>query len=380
MEGAIAVLIVIVVLVVVLAILAALLFGGLRTSIMFTVHTQENVIVERFGKFKRVATPGLNVKAPFVDSTTRPISLRIQQLEVNIESKTKDNVFVTVPVAVQYVIKEDQVVDAYYRLSNPENQIRSYVFDTVRSALSGLELDAAFESKDDIARSVENTLSERMREFGFNIVNTLVQDISPDQRVRDSMNSINAAQRDRVAAQSLAEADKIKRVTQAEAEAESKRLQGEGVAAQRKAIAMGIAEQYEMLRKVGIESSAEQLLLMTQYFDTMQDVARNGRSNVLFLPSNPGTVGSMGEEIRTAMLQAQAAQEASDAGDGADAAQADESRRQRAEAARRAAAQRAQEAKADAERGAQRARDQAQGQQGQGGGQQPPWAHPGQQG
>ncbi|WP_152351405.1 SPFH domain-containing protein [Brachybacterium subflavum] len=380
MEGAIAVLIVIVVLVVVLAILAALLFGGLRTSIMFTVHTQENVIVERFGKFKRVATPGLNVKAPFVDSTTRPISLRIQQLEVNIESKTKDNVFVTVPVAVQYVIKEDQVVDAYYRLSNPENQIRSYVFDTVRSALSGLELDEAFESKDDIARSVENTLSERMREFGFNIVNTLVQDISPDQRVRDSMNSINAAQRDRVAAQSLAEADKIKRVTQAEAEAESKRLQGEGVAAQRKAIAMGIAEQYEMLRKVGIESSAEQLLLMTQYFDTMQDVARNGRSNVLFLPSNPGTVGSMGEEIRTAMLQAQAAQEASDAGDGADAAQADESRRQRAEAARRAAAQRAQEAKADAERGAQRARDQAQGQQGQGGGQQPPWAHPGQQG
>jgi regulator of protease activity HflC (stomatin/prohibitin superfamily) len=383
MEGAIAVLIVIVVLLVVLAILAALLFGGLRTSIMFTVHTQENVIVERFGKFKRVATPGLNIKAPFIDSTTRPISLRIQQLEVNIESKTKDNVFVTVPVAVQYVIKEDQVVDAYYRLSNPENQIRSYVFDTVRSALSGLELDEAFESKDDIARSVENTLSERMREFGFNIVNTLVQDISPDQRVRDSMNSINAAQRDRVAAQSLAEADKIKRVTQAEAEAESKRLQGEGVAAQRKAIAMGIAEQYEMLRKVGIESSAEQLLLMTQYFDTMQDVARNGKSNVLFLPSNPGTVGSMGEEIRTAMLEAQAAQESADSGDHAENARAEGNRRQQAEAARRAAAQRAQEAKADAERGAQRARAQAQGQQGQpgqNGGQQPPWAHPGQQG
>ncbi|PWH07479.1 SPFH domain-containing protein [Brachybacterium endophyticum] len=379
MEGVVAVLIVIVVLVVVLAVLAALLFGGLRTSIMFTVHTQENVIVERFGKFKRVATPGLNVKAPFVDSTTRPISLRIQQLEVNIESKTKDNVFVTVPVAVQYVIKEDQVVDAYYRLSNPENQIRSYVFDTVRSALSGLNLDQAFESKDDIARSVENTLSERMREFGFNIVNTLVQDISPDQRVRDSMNSINAAQRDRVAAQSLAEADKIKRVTQAEAEAESKRLQGEGVAAQRKAIAMGIAEQYEMLRKVGIESSAEQLLLMTQYFDTMQDVARNGKSNVLFLPSNPGTVGSMGEEIRTAMLEAQAAQESADSGDVAVNAEAEQSRRQQAEAARRAAAQRAQEAEADAERGAQRARNQAQGQGGQGG-QQPPWAHPGQQG
>lgn len=290
-----------------LIVVFTMIFGGLRTSIFFTVRTQENIIVERFGKFLRVAKPGLNTKAPFIDTLTKPISLRIQQLEVNIESKTKDNVFVTVPVAVQYVIREESVQDAYYRLSNPEAQIRSYVFDTVRSALSGLGLDEAFESKDDIARSVENTLSSRMQEFGFNIVNTLVQDISPDARVRDSMNSINAAQRDRVAAQSLAEADKIKRVTQAEAEAESKRLQGEGVAAQRKAIALGIAEQYEMLRKVGIEDTAEQLLLMTQYFDTMQDVARNGRSNVLFLPSNPGSVGSMGEEIRAAMLQAQAA-------------------------------------------------------------------------
>ncbi|ANP28555.1 membrane protease subunit, stomatin/prohibitin [Mycobacteroides abscessus subsp. abscessus] len=295
------------VIIVIIIVLLALLFGGLRSSILFTVKTQENVIVERFGKFLRVAKPGLNTKIPFMDTLTKPISLRIRQLEVNIESKTKDNVFVTVPVAVQYVIREESVQDAYYRLSNPEAQIRSYVFDTVRSALSGLDLDAAFESKDDIARSVEATLSTRMQEFGFHIVNTLVQDISPDQRVRDSMNSINAAQRDRVAAQSLAEADKIKRVTQAEAEAESKRLQGEGVAAQRRAIAMGIAEQYEMLKQVGIENTAEELLLMTQYFDTMQDVARNGRSNVLFLPSNPSSVGAMGDEIRSALLQAQAA-------------------------------------------------------------------------
>lgn len=329
----------------VLIVLAVLLRGGLPTSMLFTVHTQEMVIVERFGKFQRVAGPGLNFKVPFIDTTTKPISLRIQQLEVNIESKTRDNVFVTVPVAVQYVIQANQVVDAYYRLSNPEAQIRSYVFDTVRSALSGLDLDAAFESKDDIARNVEDTLSHRMREFGFNIVNTLVTDISPDPRVRDSMNSINAAQRDRVAAQSLAEADKIKRVTQAEAEAESKRLQGEGVAAQRRAIAMGIAEQYEMLRKVGIEHSAEQLLLMTQYFDTMQDVARNGRSNVLYLPSNPGAVGSMGEEIRNAILQAQAAHTAGEDGENAEQARAAQARaeqqrrieRQRAEAAARQA-------------------------------------------
>lgn len=296
------------VLVPILVLIAALfIVPGLRSSMAFTVHTQENKIVERFGKFLRVAKPGLNFKMPFIDSTTRPISLRLQQLEVNIESKTKDNVFVTVPVAVQYLIREDNVTAAYYRLSDPEAQIRSYVFDTVRSALSGLDLDRAFESKDDIATNVEATLSSRMQEYGFEIVNTLVTDISPDQRVRDSMNSINAAQRDRVAAQSLADADKIKRVTQAEAEAESKRLQGEGVAGQRKAIAKGIAEQYEMLREVGIEGTAEQLLLMTQYFDTLQDVARNGRSNVLYLPSNPGAMGSMFDEIRNTLLQAHGA-------------------------------------------------------------------------
>lgn len=288
-------------------VVALLLVPGLRSSMAFTVRTQENVIVERFGRFRRVAQPGLNMKLPFIDSITKPISLRIRQLEVNIESKTKDNVFVTVPVAVQFVIPQEQVSAAYYRLSDPEGQIRSYVFDTVRSALSGLDLDQAFESKDDIATTVEATLAARMKDYGFEIVNTLVTDISPDPRVRDSMNSINAAQRDRVAAQSLAQADKIKRVTQAEAEAESKRLQGEGVAAQRKAIAKGIAEQYEMLREAGIEGTAEQLLLITQYFDTLQDVARNGRSNVLYLPSNPGALGAMFDEIRNSLIQAQAA-------------------------------------------------------------------------
>lgn len=373
MEGFVAFVVIAIVLLVGLAIVAALLFGGLRTSMMFTVHTQEAVIVERFGKFKRVAHAGLNFKTPFIDNITRPVSLRVQQLEVNIESKTKDNVFVTVPVAVQYQIQKDQVVAAYYELSNPEAQIRSYVFDTVRSALSSLELDAAFESKDDIARSVEHTLSASMQKFGFNIINTLVQDISPDQRVRDSMNSINAAQRDRVAAQSLAEADKIKRVTQAEAEAESKRLQGEGVAAQRKAIAMGIADQYEMLKKVGIEHSAEQLLLMTQYFDTMESISRQGRSNVLYLPSNPGSVGQMGEEIRNAMLQSQAAQDADAHAD--DTEQQDQQRaaaqqrrreqeRERAERARRQAEQQAREA----------AQQMPPDYPGSG---TPPWAHPG---
>jgi regulator of protease activity HflC (stomatin/prohibitin superfamily) len=312
-----------VVLVIIILLVLLLAIGRLRSSAFFTVHTQEMIIVERFGKFRRVASPGLNFKMPFIDTITKPISLRIQQLEVNIESKTKDNVFVTVPVAVQYVIRENQVVDAYYRLSDPEAQIRSYVFDTVRSALSGLDLDAAFESKDDIASTVENTLSQRMREFGFNIVNTLVTDISPDQRVRDSMNSINAAQRDRVAAQSLAEADKIKRVTQAEAEAQSRRLQGEGVAAQRKAIAEGIADQYEMLRRVGIEETAEQLLLMNQYFDALQDVARQGRSNVLMMPSNPGAVSHIGDEIRNAMIQSQAAESVTTAGRDAAAAYPD---------------------------------------------------------
>ncbi len=289
---------------------ASLVFGGLRTSIFFTVRTQENVIVERFGKFKKVAKPGLNIKTPFIETTTKPISLRVRQLEVNIETKTKDNVFVTIPVAVQYVIGEDNVVDAYYKLDNPEEQIRSYVFDTVRSSLSTMTLDTAFESKDDIASAVESRLSESMERYGFRIVNTLVTDISPDQKVRDSMNSINAAQRDRVAAQSLAEADKIKRVTHAEADADARRLQGEGIAAQRKAIATGIAEQYEMLKQVGIEDTAEQLLLMNQYFDTLNEVARNGRSNVLFLPSNPGSVGDLFQEIRNSLLSTHEAQKA----------------------------------------------------------------------
>ncbi|MEA5155354.1 SPFH domain-containing protein [Raineyella sp.] len=318
-------------LLIVILVVAGLLFGGLRTSIFFTVHTQENVLVERFGKFQKVAGPGLNTKVPFIETTTKPISLRVKQLEVNIETKTKDNVFVTIPVAVQYVIDQHAVVDAYYKLSDPEDQIRSYVFDTVRSALSGLTLDTAFESKDDIATTVEQRLSQSMAEYGFRIVNTLVTDISPDPRVRDSMNSINAAQRERDAAQSLAEADKIKRVTQAQAEAESKRLQGEGVAAQRKAIAMGIAEQYEMLRAAGIEGTAEQLLLMTQYFDTLQDVARNGRSNVLLLPSNPGALGDLSQEIRTSLLTSYESEHARRDGD---------ARAEHEAAERRAAAQR----------------------------------------
>ena len=388
MDAVIGIGIAVVVIIVILIILAALLFGGLRSSIFFTVRTQENVIVERFGKFKKVARPGLNTKVPFVETTTRPISLRVQQLEVNIETKTKDNVFVTIPVAVQYVVSEQSVVDAYYRLANPEEQIRSYVFDTVRSSLSTLTLDSAFESKDDIASSVEQRLSESMARYGFRIINTLVTDISPDQRVRDSMNSINAAQRDRVAAQALAEADKIKRVTQAEAEAESKRLQGEGVAAQRKAIAIGIAEQYEMLKRAGIEHTAEQLLLMTQYFDTMQDVARNGRSNVLFLPSNPGTIGDMTTEIRNSLL---AAAEVDHAREGAEEDEQDQERQAAAKQRMLEEQQRRQRELQQAREAQQRAQSQ-QGQQGLGrfggqqGGQQggpaipprPPWQNPNQ--
>lgn len=296
--------------VVIVVILGVLLFGKLRTSMFFTVKTQDNVIVERFGKFKKVAKPGLNFKMPLVETTSKPISLRVQQLEVNIESKTSDNVFVTVPVAVQYVVEEENVTDAYYKLANSEEQIRSYVFDTVRSALSGLTLDTAFESKDDIAENVERRLSESMKRYGFKIVSTLVTDITPDSKVRDSMNSINAAQRDKVAAQSLAEADKIKRVTQAQAESEAMRLHGEGVAAQRKAIAEGIAEQYAKLQSVGIDKTAEQLLMLTQYFDTMQNVAQEGRSNVLFMPSNPGGLGEMTQEIRNTLFAANASEDA----------------------------------------------------------------------
>ncbi|MDD7385253.1 MAG: SPFH domain-containing protein [Actinomycetaceae bacterium] len=271
-------------------------------STLYVVKQQTAAVIERFGKFHRVANPGLNIKIPVIDKIAKTVPLRIMQLDTTVETKTRDNVFVTIPVSVQYRV--DNVVDSYYRLADPEHQIQSYVYDRVRTSLAKLDLDDAFSSKDSIARDVEMTLAAEMKAYGFLIINTLVTDINPDKTVRDSMNSINAAQREREAAISLAEAEKIKVVKQAEAEAEYKRLQGKGIADQRQAIVDGLVAQYESLRDAGIGDEAQELLLLTQYFDTLQEVAKSSNTQTLLLPSNPGGVSQAMEEVRNSLFSA----------------------------------------------------------------------------
>ena len=274
----------------------------LLLGMVFVVQQQTSYIIERFGKFHRVANPGLNFKIPFIDRIAKKVPLRIMQLDSVVETKTLDNVFVSVPVSVQYQVQN--VVDSFYRLADPERQIQSYVYDRVRTSLAKLNLDDAFSSKDQIAQDVESTLASAMNAYGFAIVNTLVTDINPDPTVRASMNSINAAQREREAAISLAEAEKIKIVKQAEAEAEYKRLQGEGIAAQRKAIVDGLVQQYELLRDAGVGNQAQEMLLLTQYFDTLQEVAKSSNTQTLLLPSNPGGVSDAMAELRNSLFTA----------------------------------------------------------------------------
>lgn len=276
-------------------VIVAVILSGL-----FVVKQQQAYIIERLGKFNRVAQPGLNIKIPFLERIAKRVELRIQQLDLTVETKTRDNVFVTIPVSVQYQVSNP--ADSYYRLASPSQQITAYVFDRVRSSLSQLDLDDAFSSKDRIAREIELTLSQEMDGYGFRIINTLVTDINPDPTVRASMNSINAAQREREAAISLAEAEKIKVVKQAEADAESKKLQGEGIANQRKAIVDGLVEQYESLRDAGIGHEAQEMLLLTQYFDTLQEVAKYSRTQTLMLPSNPGGVTDAMNELRNSLM------------------------------------------------------------------------------
>lgn len=282
----------------IITILVILLFLGM----VFVVQQQTSYIIERFGKFHRVANPGLNFKIPFIDRIAKKVPLRIMQLDSVVETKTLDNVFVSVPVSVQYQVQN--VVDSFYRLADPERQIQSYVYDRVRTSLAKLNLDDAFSSKDQIAQDVESTLASAMNAYGFAIINTLVTDINPDPTVRASMNSINAAQREREAAISLAEAEKIKIVKQAEAEAEYKRLQGEGIAAQRKAIVDGLVQQYELLRDAGVGNQAQEMLLLTQYFDTLQEVAKSSNTQTLLLPSNPGGVSDAMAELRNSLFTA----------------------------------------------------------------------------
>jgi regulator of protease activity HflC (stomatin/prohibitin superfamily) len=274
---------------------------------LFTVTQQTAAIVERFGKFTRIASAGLNIKIPIIDRVAGRISLRVRQLDVRVETKTKDNVFVFVIVSVQYFVIPEKIVDAFYKLQNTEAQITSYVYDVVRARVPSIILDDVFETKDDIAKAVKVELEQIMDDFGYGIVKTLVTDIDPDANVKQSMNKINAAQRLRVAAVEEAEADKIRVVKAAEAEAESKALSGKGIADQRTAIVNGLQESV-MDFKQSVEGTTSQdvmnLVLMTQYFDTLKDVGLSSNSNTIMIPHSPSGMSDISEQLRNAMITA----------------------------------------------------------------------------
>lgn len=260
----------------------------------FTVKQQSAAIVERFGKFNSIRHSGLQLKIPFVDRISGVINLKIQQLDVLIETKTKDNVFVKLKVSVQFKVIPEHVYEAYYKLEYPHDQVTSYVFDVVRAEVPKLILDDVFERKDNIAVAVKRELNEAMTTYGYDIINTLITDIDPDIQVKNAMNRINAADREKVAAEYEAEASRIRIVAKAKAEAESKRLQGQGIADQRREIAQGLLESVDILNKAGINSQeASALIVVTQHYDTLQSVGADSRSNLILLPNAPSAASDM---------------------------------------------------------------------------------------
>jgi regulator of protease activity HflC (stomatin/prohibitin superfamily) len=276
----------------------------------FTVNTAQVAIITRFGKFLRVAEPGLNWKVPYFDSVAGTVSLRVNQITLTMETKTKDNVFVTIPISVQNRVRPEKVFDAYYKLSDPVAQIKSYVEQVILGHVPGMTLDEVFASQSSIAATVKKELDADMATFGYEIVNVLVTDIVPDAKVKSAMNDINAAQREQVAANARGEAEKILVVKKAEAEAESKALQGQGIANQRKAIIEGLQTSVEQFQKAVEGASSKevmQLVLVTQYFDTLKSIGESGKSNTLFLAHSPAAVKDVSEQILQSMLVAERA-------------------------------------------------------------------------
>jgi len=263
--------------------LLLLLFGT-----FFIVKQQSAAVIERFGKFVSTRHSGLQLKIPVIDRVAGRLSLRIQQLDVVIETKTKDDVFVKLKVSVQYKVIKDKVYDAFYKLDFPEDQITSYVFDVVRAEVPKMILDDVFEKKDDIAIAVKGELNDAMLDYGFDIIKTLVTDIDPDQQVKESMNRINASEREKTAAQFEGDAQRILIVERAKAEAESKRLQGQGIADQRREIARGLEDSVKVLNNVDINSQeASALIVVTQHYDTLQSVGSASNSNLILMPNSP---------------------------------------------------------------------------------------------
>lgn len=270
--------------------LIPILFFGLVIlfSSFFIVKQQTAVAIERFGKFQSIRSSGLQMKIPLVDRIAGRLSLKIQQLDVIVETKTLDDVFVKLKISVQYVVLKDKVYEAFYKLEYPHEQITSYVFDVVRAEVPKMKLDDVFVKKDDIAIAVKTELQEAMFEYGFDIIKTLVTDIDPDPQVKNAMNRINASEREKIAAQFEGDAARILIVEKAKAEAESKRLQGQGIADQRREIARGLEESVEVLNKVGINSQeASALIVVTQHYDTLQAIGEETNTNLILLPNSP---------------------------------------------------------------------------------------------
>jgi regulator of protease activity HflC (stomatin/prohibitin superfamily) len=273
----------------------------------FTVRTAEVAVITRFGKFLRVAEPGLNWKKPFFDQVAGTVSLRVNQITLTMETKTRDNVFVTIPISVQNRVRPEKVFDAFYKLSDPVAQIKSYVEQVILGHVPGMTLDEVFASQSSIAAAVKKELDTDMADFGYEIVNVLVTDIVPDSKVKSAMNDINAAQREQVAANARGEAEKILVVKRAEAQAESNALQGQGIANQRKAIIEGLQVSIEQFQHVVDGASAMeimQLVMVTQYFDTLKSIGENDRTNTLFLSHSPSTVRDLSDQILNSMLVA----------------------------------------------------------------------------
>ena len=277
-----------------------LLFGT-----VFTVKQQTTAIVERFGKFMRINQAGLQFKIPLIERISGRVNLKIQQLDVIVETKTKDDVFVQLKISVQFQILKEKVYDAFYKLQNPHEQITAFIFDTVRAEVPKMKLDDVFEKKDDIALAIQRELKEAMLNYGYDIVKALVTDLDPDAQVKSAMNRINAAEREKVAAQYEGDAQRIIIVEKAKAEAESKRLQGMGIANQRREIARGLEESMDVLNRAGINSQeASALIIITQHYDTLQAVGERTNSNLIMLPNSPNAASNMLNDMTASLVAA----------------------------------------------------------------------------
>ena len=277
----------------------------LLASGFFIVKQQTIAIVERLGKFTKDYGAGFNFKIPILDKVVGRVSLRIQQLDVIVETKTKDDVFVHLKISVQFQVQREHVYNAFYKLQNPHEQITAFIFDTVRAEVPKMRLDDVFVKKEEVAIAIQRELREAMLNYGYDIIKALVTDIDPDENVKIAMNRINAAEREKIAAQHEGDAQRILIVERAKAEAESKRLQGMGIADQRREIARGLEESVEVLNRAGINSQeASALIVITQHYDTLQSIGAETNSNLILLPNNPNAASSMLNDMVTSLVAA----------------------------------------------------------------------------